>query len=279
MFKKLITKIKILFHIHSHSFGCCFYCASKSLFDKQKESDKHFFIDYGYMMCGKNYIKNCKHARLANYIDSISDIPPDLINAHILLMGIIGAILEDCANKVIPDNEVIKRKYVLIAAFIQGIYICEQSILDSVYLQAGNLIRQEFEILGLINEIKENKRRDGKTVNVKYGPNGGGRLYGELCSIAHLSIHKVIEEVISYQNSWGDYSATIPQHQKDKTIEFYGFHVAMVTSLVAELIYFYGEIFNYKFDKHGFFAIENIIEILKKYKFIFENPELVTISK
>lgn len=266
MFKELLSKIRTL--RHSHSFGCCLVCARKSSISDKKGIEKHFCIDSGYISMGKNYIKNCEKARFMNRRDSLVDIPRDLIHAHSLLVGIIGGMLEENSGKIVPkekEDSAMSRKFVLTAAFIQGISLCEQSILQALYLQAGNLIRQEFETLGLLAEITKNKRIDGKPANAIHAPWNAKKHYGELSTLAHLSDHKILESIVGYQTTWGDFAATVPQYQKDTTIKLYGFHLAMMLKLVYELKYLYSEIYNYEADEKENAVIGNVTGILTKY--------------
>src|SRR3954469_23667913 len=49
----------------------------------------------------------------------------------------------------VAGDEKTRRRFVLTAAFVQGIPLCQQAVLSALYLQAGNLLRQEFECLAL----------------------------------------------------------------------------------------------------------------------------------
>lgn len=259
MFKKTIARILFFFRNFSP--------LHKSLVIGGIKSKPHFFIDSAYINIGKSYIKNCKNARAANSKDSLANIPFELVYANDLLLGIVGGMLEENNGKRVPvENKAVSRKFVLTAAFIQGISLCEQSILESLYLQAGNLIRQEFEVLGLLVEINKNKRKDGKQVNVKHARWNGSKYYGELSSLAHLSDHKIVESIVGYQTTWGDFAATVPQYQKDNTIKLYGFHVAMILGLVEELKHLYDEIYAYKLDERENDVLVSVEEILRKHK-------------
>ncbi len=270
MFKKIISKIRTFLHIHSHGFGCCLTCAHRdSPNGKNKDGGKHHHIDYGYIRTGKNYIKNFERACFVNRRDSLLGIPRELIHAHTLLLGIVGGMLEENSDKPVPNEKqgsAISRRFVLTAAFIQGISLCEQSILQACYLQAGNLIRQEFEALGQLAEIAKNERKDGKSFNAKHAPWNARKHYGELSTIAHLSDHKTLESIIGYNNTWGDFAATVPQYRKDMAIKFYGFHVSMILELVYELKYLYNEIYNYEADEKENDVIANVVGILTQLK-------------
>src|SRR3989344_6049603 len=259
MLKRLLAK----FHVLVHNL--------RGPSDNHPEGD-HYFIDSGYITTGRNYEKHSENARQLNRKDGLVHMR-ELIHAHTLLLGVIGKMLKVNANKpALIMNEVISRRFVLTAAFIQGISLCEQSILQGLYLQAGNLIRQEYETLGLLAETKAGKRKDGKVGNAKHVPRNGDKLYGMLSSFAHLSDHKILDSIIGYNTTWGDFASTVPQYQKENAARLYSFHTTEVLGIVEELQNLYGEIYGYKPDdresevvdvaysvlvKHGVFKIPN----------------------
>jgi len=225
------------------------------------DEEKHWFIDSRYIGIGEEYNDHSKKARSINSQQSIDELK-FLNYAHTLLMGLIGSMLEVNQNRPVTGNEKLKRRFLLTAAFIQGITLCEESILNSLYLQAGNLIRQEYECLGLLREIEKGKRQDGKQVNAKHAPWNGSRYYGELSTLAHISDHNILESIIQYNTSWGDFSSTVPQYNLKTTKRLYGFHVAMILDLVIEMRGLYQEMYNFQFSNAEADVLNNVIGIL-----------------
>ena len=232
----------------------------------------HYFIDAAYIAIGKNYTKNSEHARSLNRRESLADMR-ELACAHTLLLGIIAGMLEEYSGKQVPiDDESISRKFVLTAAFVQGIALCEQSILQSMYLQAGALIRQEYETLGLLSEIRNGTRRDGRVANAKYAPWKGSRHYRELSALAHLSDHRILDSLIGYNTSWGDFASAIPQYQKVNATRLYSFHTSMVLGLVEELSDLYGTMYGYNPTQRETEVRDNAFSILVKHG-VFKTPD------
>lgn len=232
----------------------------------------HYFIDAGYIAIGKSYAKHQEQAQSFNLRESIADMQ-ELRAAHTLLLGVIASILEKHDGKKIQiNNESISRKFVITAALVQGVLLCEQSILRGQYVQASALIRQEFEALSALSEIRQGNRRDGITPNARYAPWKGSRHYGELSSLAHLSDHKILDTLIGYNTSWGDFASTVPQYQKINGARLYATHIAHVLALVDELISFYGEIYGYASKQREKDVIDNAYSILVKHG-IFKRPQ------
>jgi len=225
--------------------------------------EKHWFIDSRYVAIGKEYDTHSAKARKININKSIKE-NKYLNYAHTLLLGLIGGMVEEHQNRPVSGDKKVKQRFLLTAAFIQGITLCQKSILSSLYLQAGNLIRQEFECLCLLGEIKKCKRQDKKQVNVKHAPWKSSRHYGELSALAHLSDHKILESIIQYNTSWGDFSSMVPQYKKENTKRLYGFHISLVLYLVFELQDLYSEMYGFVFEDSDEDVLKNVIGILEE---------------
>lgn len=232
---------------------------------KSIADEPHYFIDAGYIAISRNYEKNHSQSRSFNERESLTNMR-ELKFAHSLLLGVVASVLEENNGKKVPiSNEQISRKFVLTAAFVQGIFLCEKAILQGQYLQAGALIRQEYEALTALNEIQKGLRKDGVTPNAKYAKWKGSSHYGELSSFAHLSDHKILDTLVGYNTSWGDFASTVPQYQNVNATRMYTRHTAYVLGLVEELQTLYAEMYGYKCSQRERDVIDNAFSILVKY--------------
>lgn len=237
---------------------------------------RHYFIDSSYIAIGRMYERRSDHARWLNQQDSIRDIPAELIYAHDSLLGVVAATLEENSGKQVPsENEEIRRKFVLLMSFIQGISLCEQSILQGLYLQAGSLVRQEYETLILLNEVQKGRRRDGKSPNTTNFPWDSRGLYPLLSALTHLSNHYLLEAIVGYNTTWGDYASALPQYRKNKTIELYGLHIGLLLGAVENLALFYIKTFDYKPEHREQEVLKAVTGILMKHRF-FTTPIMVS---
>ena len=231
----------------------------------------HYFIDASYIALGENYTKHQEQAQSFNLRESFADMQ-ELRAAHTLLLGVVASILEEHADqKTTVSDETITRKFTITAALIQGLLPCERCILTGQYIQAGALIRQEFEAICALSEIRQGKRKDGITPNAKYAPWKGSRHYGELSRLAHLSDHKILDTFIGrYDSFWG--ASTVPQYQKINGARLYAAHTVNVLALTDELLSFYGDIYGYVSDKREKDVIDNAFSILVEHG-MFKKPQ------
>lgn len=247
--------------------------ASEKLASSKRRLAKspHYFIDNGCIEIGLAFGEAEKRARSLNEEDSLADMY-ELNLAHTLLLGIIALMLEDNNGNKVPGGEEVGRRFVISAAFVQGIYLCEQSILQGQYVQAGALMRQEFDALATLSEIREKKRKDGLTPNAQYAPWKGARHYGQLSALTHLSDHRVLSPLIGYDTSWGDLASTVPQYKKTIGLRMYSLHTTYVLGIVEELRALYGEMFGYECDQRQIEVIDNAFSILVEHK-VFKTPK------
>lgn len=231
------------------------------------QEEPHYFIDSGYIGIADDYEKLCGLAWDFNHKTSLTEMR-QINQAHTLLLGVLSNMLElNAGKRVLVEDESIDHRFGITAALIQGVSLCEKSILYGLYLQSGSLLRQEFDGLTALSEIKSNERKDGKAPNAKHAPWKGSRHYGELSALTHLSDRKILDAIVAHPTTWGGSGAsTIPQYRKENAERLYAFHTAMVLEIVLELQRLYGEVYSYESDDREKEVIDVAYSILVKHK-------------
>ena len=111
---KAFSRVPIVYHNWRCRHHRCVRCNLPFLV----KGGDHYRIDAGYFFLGKNFERNCERAQLINRRDSSVDMC-ELSDAHTLLVGIIGSMLEEHNGRRVPvEDENIRRKFVLTAAFV-----------------------------------------------------------------------------------------------------------------------------------------------------------------
>jgi len=80
----------------------------------------------------------------------------------------------------------------LITSFVQGANCTKNLVLGGYHAKAAAVLKQDYEILTRIKEVKAGKSKDGVTPNVKHAPEGSQRIYGALNDFAHPSNEALI---------------------------------------------------------------------------------------
>ncbi|HQT82639.1 MAG TPA: hypothetical protein PLW99_00630, partial [Candidatus Paceibacterota bacterium] len=121
-------------------------------------------------------------------------------------------------------------------------------------------------------EIRAKQRKDGIAPNAKYFPWKGNKHYGMLSAFAHLSDQRILDTLIGYNTSWGDFASTVPQYQKINGSTMYALHTMLVLGLVDELRTLYDDMYGYKCSQREVDAVDNVFSILVKHG-IFKTPK------
>lgn len=125
----------------------------------------------------------------------------DLLKAHILVTGALGSCLlrmNGLRARVTPQS--LDRDAVL-AAFIVGLSVCDDAILEARYVQSAALLRQELEMLALLKTLQEGVPPKGKAPNIRHLSPDLKRIYSSLTEMTHLTdrdllgdLHSIVEE-------------------------------------------------------------------------------------
>ena len=219
-----------------------------------------------YKSVGFEYQTFASRIRSENLAQSIEALDR-LIAAHNLVMGVLGALLSRNGGRAGTTDKAISRLFQLTASFIQGISTCELTILQGLYIQGGNLVRQEMETIAAMGEAVKGSSRP-------MAPNVGElgwnmkRTYGELSELAHLSDapsfrSSVIKTVESARGV-----TTIPVFKAETVLRFYMFHMALTIQLVGSLDYLYSVNYGSGLREIEVALLHSVIDLLVEEKFL-----------
>lgn len=91
------------------------------------------------------------------------------------------------------------QKMQLLTAYLQGIDISTNLILEGNYIKASATLKQDFEIIVRLNEIHNNKAKDGRTPNAQNGPVTYKEMYGYLNDLAHISKDSIMNFALKHK--------------------------------------------------------------------------------
>jgi hypothetical protein len=165
-----------------------------------------------------------------------------ILDAHMLISGVLGAALLRENGKVVPMNPQYDQRTALCASFIIGMSICEDAIAEGRYIQAQALLRQEMETLAQLKAVRAGKRRLNGSPNISSLGKSLSRMYGSLSAVTHLSRH----DLISFATHWVDADLSDVPHDTKATRQFPSFdydaarrsfslHVFLMMQLIDEM--------------------------------------------
>lgn len=168
-----------------------------------------------------------------------------LLDARLIFMSVFRYLLEVKSRVPGKTNESISERLVLIHLFIQGQTFTERSISEGQYLKAAAVLKQDYEILTRIAEVKGGTAKTGKVPNVRHAPKGSQRFYGELNDVAHPSNLHLLQSIIRELRD-GEVQAVsaVPAFNQTVARSFYELHVWLLLQVSRELIGLYLEMYD-----------------------------------
>ena len=121
----------------------------------------------------------------------------EYLEHEVIGVACLGSILSrpDRAVNIAEVSKKIRRASVQ-SAFLQGIHAVETCIMTASYAQAAALVRQEIEAVEVLRGIRQERQKDGETPRLK-ALKHLGRSYSQLTSLAHLTGHDLLSNVVS----------------------------------------------------------------------------------
>lgn len=159
----------------------------------------------------------------------------ELLDARLLAMSSLAFLLRFREGQPGATNESRSHRLVLIASFVQGAPVTETLISEGQYAKAAATLKQDYEILARLAEIRAGKAKQGVTPNVKHAPDGSQYIYGDLNKVAHPSNEAILDELLN-KLAAGEIRGVspVPAFQKDFARQLYEIHVFTLLHGVRE---------------------------------------------
>ena len=159
----------------------------------------------------------------------------ELLDARLLAMSCLAFLLHLREGQPGATNESRSHRLGLVALFVQGAPATERLISEGQYVKAAAALKQDYEILARLAEIRAGKAKQGQTPNVRNAPDGSQFIYGDLNKVAHPSNEPIIEELLNKLVA-GEIRGVspVPAFQTDVARRLYEVHVFTLLHVVRE---------------------------------------------
>ncbi len=142
----------------------------------------------------------------------------------------------------VSENE--KERILLLVSFVQGVDHVESLITEGQYIKACPAIRQDYEFLTRVRELRKGIAKTAETPNVKNAPEGSQRFYGQLSKIVH-PVHPAM--LLNFLQSWEDESNSIvviylPHFVEPLASHLYMIHIWLTFEFTREAILLYADV-------------------------------------
>jgi len=152
-----------------------------------------------------------------------------------LALGVIVTVVGGFSGRPSKSDESISSRLLQSAAFLHGMALCEQAILEATYSQAGSLVRQEMECIAAMEESKLGTRKEKKTPNVNNAPPELRRAYGQLSMMTHMSSTAMLESLLARTAAPAGYVSVVPQYNHEAARMLLGLHAALLIEFAVQL--------------------------------------------
>jgi hypothetical protein len=168
-----------------------------------------------------------------------------LIDAHLIAFSALASVIVRFSERHFEkQSKAVEGRLALSAQFIHGVEICEVTISEGLYCQAAALLKQELETVAAIDEFEKNRRRDGRTPNVGIGVTSEfGPIYGDLNSIAHVSRHDLLAQLVVIVEGVKCGPTVLPEYNEQIARFLYGNHVYFICEVTRQMGRLFEEIF------------------------------------
>ena len=142
-------------------------------------------------------------------------------------------------------NDSISHRLILIVGYMQGISHTESLISEGQYIKAAACLKQDYEIITRIHEIKKGVDKPKITPNVKHAPKGSQRFYGELNDISHPSNINILLDLVHYtENGEIKMVSPIPHYVAEISRGLYLLHIWTMYEIFREEIQLKEELYD-----------------------------------
>jgi hypothetical protein len=166
-----------------------------------------------------------------------SDYCVEWLDARLILLSIAQHLLS--AKSLVPGHtsEEISHLLVLLMAFFQGTHITEMSISEGQYIKAAAALKQDYEIIARILEVRAGTAKPGQTPQVRYLAQEVRGYYGELNKIAHPSNQEILVGLMrSLASGESQAVSHLPVYNKESSQGLYELHVWLILMAVQQYL-------------------------------------------
>jgi hypothetical protein len=167
-----------------------------------------------------------------------------MVQAKRHLLAILKHLHKSYTPTTASSSESNKERILLLVSFVQGLGHVETLIAEGQYIKACPAIRQDYEFLTRVLELRKGIAKTGVIPNVKNAPEGSQRFYGQLSKIVHPQDPKIF---LNFLKNWEGESNSIevshlPHFVKPIASHLYMIHVWLIFEFTREAILLYSDV-------------------------------------
>lgn len=166
-------------------------------------------------------------------------------------------------------------RLLLIIALVQGIDSVEELIATGQYVKACPTIRQDYESVTRIRELRQRTGMIGTTPNVRNAPEGSQRFYGQLSKITHAQDPSLL---LNFLRSWEREQQSVvvshvPHFVQPLAAYLFYIHVWLVFEVTREALLLFADMYGHGSTlDQAVIEFDKVITLLEKTGVTFDVP-------
>ncbi|MGZ5198774.1 MAG: hypothetical protein ACXWC4_03305 [Telluria sp.] len=166
------------------------------------------------------------------------------IDGRLILLSIVQHLMK--AKERVPGktSEQISHVLILLMAFFQGTHITEGLVSEGQYIKAAAALKQDYEIIARISEVRAGTARPGQTPQVRHLADEVKAYYGELNKIAHPSNQEILVDLMrSLSEGESQGISHIPRYNGETAKGLYELHLWLILMAAKEYMLLFIEMY------------------------------------
>lgn len=134
------------------------------------------------------------------------------------------------------------QKMQLVTAYLQGINISTNLILEGNYIKASATLKQDYEAIVRLSEVHNNRAKEGKTPNAQNGPPTYREIYGYLNDIAHIAKDDILNFVLKHESENLKVVSPVKKFHKIIAHRLMSYNIAVKVEMLRQCLNLYFEL-------------------------------------
>ena len=211
---------------------------------------------------GLSFLEKTNRAQSTNADTTRSDYP-ELIGSIEEIIGCFTSLNISAQTRGYDaDHPSAKERMFIVAQFAANIEGANRSLLGGQYNIAANILKQQLELVTAFDEVKQGKRKEGKTPNVGNVLPKFKNLYRRLNELAHPAKSDIVEALSNYEDGKKYGPTSYPIYRTQSAYGLLCAHLHILLQMIVRKEQLFKECFGFEMNAFEENAIKEALDVL-----------------
>ena len=198
-----------------------------------------------FLQFGRDFHRELQQVGDAIGAETSKAIDGNLSNGRKLLVSVLRHLQINHTFQPTVQSDIGKEGLILLVAFSQGLDIVSDLIIRGYYIKACAAMRQDYEFMTRLAEVRAGLVRPGQKSNMKNAPAGNQIFYGQLSKIVHPRTPALL---LNFIEQWEDEGSGLAISHLPRSIpglvdHLYRIHVWIVFEVTREALLLFASLY------------------------------------